>query len=213
MTNFLWDAKSQRYRYADTKRFLSREAMLSLSRRQIEATQNDVGVIAQLLIDRKISLRTWQEQTAYTLKLLHLRQSILARGGVEQMKSGDYLEVARTLKSEYGYLRQLTQDVRDGKLTAAQFKARVGMYSAKSRFSFDKAEQALKKKIGYQYMRRFLGATDKHCSDCIYYFGLGLRRIGELPMPTESCRCRSRCKCTVRYYREEEVAKETQSGR
>lgn len=208
MSDFLWDAKSQRYRYADTKRFLSREAMLSLSRRQIDATQNDIGVIAQLLIDRKISLATWQEQTAYTLKLLHLRQSILARGGVDQMKSGDYLEVARTLKSEYGYLRQLAQDVRDGKLTAAQFKARVGMYAAKSRVSFDKGEQSIKKKIGYQFMRRYLGATDKHCSDCIYYFSLGLQVIGGLPLPTEACQCRSRCKCSVRYFKENEVSKE-----
>jgi hypothetical protein len=207
MSDFLWDAKAQRYRYADTKRFLSREAMLSLSRRQIDATQNDIGVIAQLLIDGKISLRTWQEQTAYTLKLLHLRQSILSRGGVDQMKSGDYLEVARTLKGEYGYLRQLAQDVRDGKITAAQFKARIGMYSAKSRVSFDKGEQALKKKVGYQFMRRYLGATDKHCSDCIYYFSLGLKKIGELPLPTESCQCRSRCKCSVRYFKEDDVDK------
>lgn len=49
-------------------------------------------------------------------------------------------------------------------------------------------------------MQRHLGRTDKHCSECLDYAARGAVPVGELPLPTEQCSCRSNCLCRVRYF-------------
>lgn len=198
---FIWDAKAGRYRWAATGRYLSREAMLNLTRRQIDQTKRDLSTLGNLLTDRKISLATWQEESARALKSLHIRQAILARGGVDRMMANDYLTIARTLKEEYGYLRNFAGDIAGQGMSKAQFDARLAMYADKSRVSWELANRQNFADKGYTMMERQLGATDRHCGDCLRYASLGPQPIGWVPMPTQGCICRARCKCVVKYYR------------
>lgn len=196
---FIWDEKARRYKYAGTNRYLSREAMLNLTARQITQTKQDLATLGNLLTGGKISLATWQEETAKTLKSLHLRQAILARGGVDRMTANDYLQVGRTLKEEYGYLRNFAADTTTGQMSTAQFRDRLSMYADKSRVSYELANRQNHIDQGYVMMERTLGATDRHCGDCLRYAAAGPQPIGWLPMPTQGCVCRARCKCSVRY--------------
>lgn len=194
-----WDTKAGRYRYTDTKRFLSREAFLSITRRQIAYSENQLSNLNTKLINREITLRKWQTETAQLLKSLHVRQAILTKGGVDRMTDADYLRVGRSLRSEYKYLKGFAEDVKAGKLSEAQLRARSKLYLENSRGEIHRFEAVAAKEKGYQFMRRFLGRTDRHCADCLSYAALGVQRIGTIPLPTQDCACRARCKCRVEY--------------
>lgn len=199
MPGVRWDSKSGRYRYTDTGRFLSREAFLSITRRQISYSEKQLESLNTQLIKGELSLRRWQVETAEALKSLHLRQAILTKGGVDRMTDADYLRVGRSLRSEYKYLQNFAKDVKAGKLSEAQLRARSKLYLENSRGQVHRFEAVAAKEKGYQFMQRFLGRTDRHCSDCVGYAGLGIQEIGKLPLPTEGCACRANCKCRVKY--------------
>ena len=76
MNEFFYDPKSQRYRYADTRKFVSQAAVESLTQKAIAQTQRDLKTVGQLLIDRKINVAIWEETTAKTLKTLLLVSGI-----------------------------------------------------------------------------------------------------------------------------------------
>jgi hypothetical protein len=197
-SDFAWDVKSQRYRYRDSGRFVPREAMLNLQRGYVETVKKDLQTVGKLLADGKINLHTWQEATAKTVKSLHVNQAILGRGGVDRMTSADYLKVGRELRSQYQYLRQFAVDLTQGKLTRAQFEARLNLYANSSNLSHAASEQQNSIEAGFKYMRRKLHASES-CPDCIEYAARGIVEIGSLPLPKQNCQCGANCRCSVEY--------------
>jgi hypothetical protein len=199
--DFTWDARSRRYRYADSGKFVPREAMLNLQKGYVETIKGDLQTLGGLVADGKISLKTWQETTAQTIKTLHINQAILGRGGVDQMTPADYLAVGRELRSQYKYLRQFAVDLTQGTMTRAQFEARLNLYANSSNISFSQAQQQNSVDNGDRYMRRILHARES-CPDCIRYAAAGVVAIGSLPLPKQNCQCGANCRCSVEYLQE-----------
>jgi hypothetical protein len=54
-------------------------------------------------------------------------------------------------------------------------------------------------------MRRILDSQAQHCQDCLGYAAQGIVSIGTLPLPGQRCECGARCRCSVRYYRQQAV--------
>lgn len=206
---WLWDKKSGRYRDRSTGRYLSQQNLEALQRRHIAQIEKDINTIADLLLRGQISLATWQEATAKSLKTLHLHQLVLARGGVKQTTAADYLAVGRELRNQYTYLRQFATDLQRGysvndkgqqvPMTVGRFKARLSLYAKAGRISHEQGKQEVAKSQGKYFMQRFLGIAE-HCPSCPRYAAMGVRPIGGLPLPGVACECRSNCKCYVRYY-------------
>ena len=199
-SDFWWNFP--RGQYVTPERKPVKNAELDRLREQrIEQTKIELDALSAQLINGKINLETWQLEVAKLLRKLHVEQAILARGGADRMRKEDYLAVGRNLKEEYRYLRKLAQDVADGKLTEAEFRARVRLYAGRSRRSYSAMRQQNSKDDGYLYMQRFLDRIAVHCTECIALAAKGTQPIGSLPLPTEQCRCGGNCKCTVKYYR------------
>jgi len=196
--DFLWDSKAQRYRWKDTRRFVSQQAVNSLVRGRIEAGKQDLTTLANMLVTQKLDLKAWQKASAVTLRDLYVQQFWIGRGGLKAAQSEDYLAVARMLRGEYRYLKGFAQDILDGKVTEAQFKARIKMYSDKSRVAYEYGRQLSHIGNGANQMRRRLGIAE-HCPDCLRYEAMGWVAIGAVPLPTENCECRANCKCSVLY--------------
>lgn len=205
-----WDDKSGRYRDRSTGRYLSQQNLAALQRKHIAAIERDIQIIGDLLLRGQISLRTWQEATATSIKTLWLHQLILSRGGVKQATSSDYLAVGRELKQQYGWLKQFAIDLQRGyslsstgqqtPMTPARFKARLSLYAKAGRISYEQGKQEVAKSQGKLLMRRLLGITDRHCQNCLDYAAVGVRPVGTLPLPGVACSCRSNCLCRVVYY-------------
>lgn len=207
---WIWDARSGRYRDTSTGRYINTAQLEALSRRNIELIGRNINQLGEMLIQNQITLQSWQESTMQALKTMHLHQMVLAKGGTQQTYAVDYLQVGRTLKDEYNYLRSFAEDVQrgysfDGKgrqvpMTVARFRARLDLYVKRGVTSYHYGQQAKATEKGHGYMFRTLGATDRHCSDCVGYASRGVVSVGALPVPTESCQCRANCKCAVHYF-------------
>ncbi len=194
-----FDTATARYRNNTTGRFLSQRDALQLTERSIAAVSAELESQVQALAQGVTSLGDWQRQLATLLKQLHLGQFILGRGGIANTVPADFLEVGRILKSEYRYLEGFGRDLAAGRLSVAQATARARLYLAKSRLSFWAGQrQAQLRGPAVSEMRRILAPVD-HCTECVAYARAGWVPIGNLPLPTVDCSCRSNCRCTVQY--------------
>ncbi len=214
-----WDNRSARYRDKQTGRFLSQQNLERLQQRHIAAIGRDINTIGDLLLRGQISLETWQQATATSLKTLHLAQAALGSGGVNQMTSTDYLAVGRTLKEQYSYLRGFSEDINRGysisvgadgqrreiPMTSKRFKARLQLYTKAGGASFEYGKQETAKKQGMNFARRFVRSSHP-CSDCPRYARMGVQLIGVLPLPRTRCQCRGNCECVILYFKSLEDA-------
>lgn len=194
-----YDATLGRYRNAVTGRFLSQRDALQLTSKAVAAGQQEMASLTDQLANGLLSLPDWQRRVAQIIKEIHIGQYILGRGGVKTIVPADYLEIARILKAEYGFLDGFAKEIAQQRLSVAQVKARINLYIAKARLSywkgFAKGQQQAQKP---RQMRRHLSPAE-NCPDCIGYARAGWVPAGTLPMPTEDCQCGSNCKCIVEY--------------
>ncbi|KYC42103.1 hypothetical protein WA1_19070 [Scytonema hofmannii PCC 7110] len=201
---FQWEKGTNRYRNKTTGRFISKEAVYTLTQKRIENVKQDLGQIAQLLLDNKITLRSWQEQTAEVLKILHTQEYLLGVGGQKALKKSDYLEIGRELKNQYDYLRNFAVELTQGTITRAQFKARVDLYAEAAKVSFFRGEKVAAIRVGYTHAKRLLGIAE-HCSQCPQYAARGIVLIDEVIFPTQACDCGTRCHCRLQFLTLEEA--------
>lgn len=203
-----WNDKAKRYVDRATGRFLATNALEKLQRRNIGLIEADLQVVGNLLLDNKISLQTFQEAFAQTLKQLHLQQMVLARGGTQATTANDYLTVARTLKGEYEYLRGFAEDINRGysigkngqqiPLTVGRFRQRIRLYAKNGRLSYETGRQSNAMSQGQTYSWRILGDAE-HCASCLQYAAMGIQPNGVLPLPTLACECRANCLCRIEF--------------
>lgn len=196
---FTYDKRLNRFRYKDSGRLAPQSAVEALTRKRIDTIKQDLGTLNDLLVQRKLSLESWQQATAQTLKELHIENLLLGKGGLGNTTNLDYLAVGRQLKEEYRYLRGVADDLTQGKMTEAQFKARMDLYANKSRVSFEAGKQQARIESGLKSMRRHRGKTERSCADCVAYAAQGWQLIGSLPLPTVACKCGPNCDCWVEY--------------
>lgn len=191
---FSFDKRTQRYRYKDSGKFLSKEAVRNLTRKSIEHLKPDVRTITQQLIDREITVAQWEEQTRNVLRRLHTWQYTLGIGGIRNFTPSDRGVLNNILKKEWKYLRRLAKEINEGKLSEAQLLARVDLYVNNTDKSMSKAAFKAHKRAGYKWEQRIRTAMES-CQECINYETAGWQPIGTLPDPGEQCTCKANCKC------------------
>ena len=197
-TAFTWDTKSQRYRYKDSGKYVSAEAVRNLSEKYIDQLKDDLGTIADKLIQGKINVATWEETTAKALKELHINQFLLGRGGLKQVTSRDYGVIGAELKKEYQYLRGFSQDILAGKMTREQFRDRVSKYVDSSYGIYELGRAEAHRGAGYNWERRIRN-TAVSCDSCVVYAARGWQPLGTLSAIGSECECRARCRCHKEY--------------
>ena len=197
---FLWNSKNSQYQYVENSNLVSREAVQALSRSRIEAAKREIQQITADFLAGRLPFEEWQRRMTEIIKLAHIEQALLGRGGVDAMTQQDYASTQQTIQTENQFLQNFAREIASGNLTKKQIAARANLYAQRSRLSGETAIQQNYRDRGYLYMQRFLGAADKHCPDCPRYSALGVQPVGTLPLPTEQCQCRANCKCSVKYY-------------
>ena len=199
--SFFFDSKAGRFAFATLRRFVPSGIMNAISKYQRDDGARKVREAAQQLIEAKTTLTEWQKSMRSILKSQHLKEAMQAKGGAGKLTPKDYLAVSKELKKEYGYLRVFAQDIKDGKVSEKQFLARTQMYVTKARVSGEVMARENALTSGMTLMERILDSGGNSCAECRQYAAAGIKPIGELPLPTEACSCRSYCKCTVKYYK------------
>ena len=218
LSEFRYDPTSGRYRVregAGRGRFVSREAFLNQTQQYVERQKTELIALGDRLSSNAITLREFQRQAAGHLKEIHTGMAIIGRGGVERMRSEDWLQVGRNLRSQYYSgkdpitgqrygIKFLVQDLIDGKVSPAMLTARLGMFAESGKLTYFQMEQQTQVDSGKAYATRHLGPKD-HCNDCPGHERLVPIPIAQIIYPTTQCECKNRCGCNLRYYTIEEA--------
>lgn len=202
---FNFDPNTQRYRYTSGSRngqFVSAIRVQQLTVEAIALVRNDINTIGELLIAGRISVATWERETAIALRHLHTWNYLLGRGGQSQMSQSDYDRLSREMRSQYSYLRGFSNDLISTGMTEQQFRARLQLYSEAARGTYEEARNIAHGEAGYSWEKRLRTKTES-CDDCLRWAALRWQPFGTLPNRGERCECRARCGCYKIYAREQ----------
>ena len=201
--NFYFDRATQRYRDQETGRFISQSRMRSLLGGHINQVREDLTTIGELLINGRISLPTWEQETRTALKALHTSSYLLGIGGEANMSQRDYGILGQQIRSQYEFLRGFAEELINTGMSEAAFRSRLEMYAWAARGSHEMGKLEGHVRAGFTWERR-IRTKSNSCSPCISYAAAGWQPIGSLPHPTRDCECRANCGCYKRFSRGEQ---------
>lgn len=201
-SSWRYDPISGRYRGANG-RFLSQRAVEALVDGRINKLAAALRRYTDMLSRGDITLDQWQSSVREALKLTHVQAAIVGNGGKDTMVQADWGKIGQRLRREYAYLQGFARDLLDGRISSAMALARIGLYAEAVRGSYWEGATIRQGKQGYSLMRRILDSQAKHCQNCLDYAARGIVPMGSLPLPGERCACRSNCKCSVKYFRQQ----------
>lgn len=198
--DYRWNEIAARYIGANG-RFVPRSLVNAALEQTVTGSQIEMGLLSERLQSGSISLLEWRAGMAQQIKMLHVAQSALARGGWSQMTQSDWGWVGSEIKKQYQFLDRFAADIASGKQPLnGRFLQRAKLYANASRGMFEEMRR--------RYMRLFKGATEErrnlgvaeHCQTvdklegCVELAAKGWQPIGTLPRIGESP-CRTNCKC------------------
>lgn len=195
---WLWDGRIGRYRYKDTGRLAPRSAIDSLSRRYIQKIEAESIASVDDLLGGKIGFDRWQREQLERIKTVHAQQVMLGSGGYDRTSPEQFLELGRDLKNNhYPRFRAFAIEMSEGRLSAAQIKARLKQYYQASNSSYSKGNIASQVRSGIRLGRRELGGCGVSCAECIGYAGLGWLPLEKIVPIGVACSCGGNCCCRI----------------
>jgi hypothetical protein len=197
-----YDPVSGRYR-GENGRFPGQKAIEALIDGRVNNLSTMLKDYTRRLSDGFITIDQWQGSVREAIKMAHIQASVLGQGGRDAMSASDYGRVGQKLRQEYRYLERFVRDMLNGAVSSAHAINRVGLYAESVRSSYWEGTTVRQEQQGYSLMRRILDGQAVHCQDCIGYAQRGIVPIGSLPMPGQRCECRARCKCSIKYLRQQ----------
>ena len=155
------------------------------------------------LIDGSITIDQWQGSVREALKPAHIQATMVGAGGKAALSQAEYGRIGQKLRGEYAYLQKFAAGLLANSISAPMALARIGLYAESVRSSFWEGTAIRQGRQGYSLMQRILDSQAAHCQDCIDHAARGIVPIGSLPLPGQRCACRARCRCSVRYLRQQ----------
>jgi len=191
-------------RYRDERgRFLGKAAVERIVDGRIDKLEQSLKRFTRMLADGSITIDQWQGSVREAIKTAHIQAAIIGNGGRSGMGSAEYGLVGQKLRQEYAYLQNFANDLLGQRISKPMALARIGLYAQSVRGSYWQGSEIRQKGQGYSLMQRILDPQAQHCQDCLSYAARGIVPIGSLPLPGQRCECKARCRCTVRYFRQQ----------
>lgn len=202
-----WSYDRNTGRYRDERgKFLSQASVQKLVDGRIDKLEASLKRFTRMLNDGSITLDQWQGSVREAIKAAHIQAAIIGHGGKAGMGSTEYGRVGQRLRLEYDFLANFASDLLGGRISAPMALARIGLYAQSVRGSYWLGTEIRQQEQGYSLMRRILDDQAKHCEDCLRYAARGTVPIGSVPLPGQRCECGARCRCSVRYFRQQPQA-------
>lgn len=199
---FTFDPRSQRFRYTSgiyAGQFVSRKDVAEVIENNITRIKGDLATITNLLLENKITVATWEDAVSTTIKKGVVQSYLAGKGGTYQLKPKDKGILGQALGNEYGYLRQFSQAILDGELSAAQIADRANKYADSFHKYYERGRSEGHKNNGYRWELWVTSGSGMVCPDCMGYAMQRWQRIGSLPGIGTASSCRMRCRCHKEY--------------
>lgn len=193
-----FDAHTGRYR-DEAGRFVTDRAVRDAVDNLADLSSARIGALAQRVQSGTLALADFHQQVMAEVKAAHLAAGIAAHGGREQMAPADYGVIGRRIRDEYGYARQLAEDIASGAQPLdGRLIARAQMYGQASRGTFEAVRRRDERNRGNDEEMNVLHGGD-HCAVCPDLSGRGWVPIGSLPaIGSRPCRAHDRCTLAFR---------------
>ena len=199
-----WSYDRNAGRYRDEKgRFLNKVSVEKLVDARIDKLQTSLQSYTKMLVDGSITIDQWQASMREAIKDAHIQAAVVGYGGKNEMGSGEYGRIGQRLREEYAYLQNFAKDLLEQRVSGPMATARASLYAKSVRGSYWQGSELRQQQQGFSMMRRILDEQAQHCQDCLDYAARGIVSIGSLPLPGRRCECGARCRCSVRYYRQQ----------
>lgn len=203
--SFTWD--STEYQYRD---YIGRLVPRPAVRAALDDVLDDVAVEIEAASTELVKAAEEEEEDDDNLFLLwlsameaHIKTSnvvaaMLAVGGLAQLTEETRQATADRIKTQYEFLRDFADEIRDGLGLDERFVARSKMYGRSGTGTFEELTRLGAKLAGYTEERRHLASVNP-CARCIRYARMGWQPIGTLPNIGDACECMSNCQCSFEY--------------
>lgn len=204
MPSWAWDAKSARYRDQATGRFMAGDRVLELVQESIGNGYPAMDQLAGYVADGTINAATWETAMRGEIKGEYIRQYLLGRGGLEQMKPGDWGSIGGMLKEQYHpYLDDFRKAIESGALSEAQIAARSKMYINSAREAFERGRAVAEKVAGNDEVSWHVTAVE-NCDDCLAFQAMGWQAVADDPYGgaypgSGATACVTNCQCYLDY--------------
>ena len=196
----VYSAKTGRYIWADSKKFVSRAVISNLLDQEQVRLGTQLRAHTRLLAKNQITLPEWQTRMAIDLRDSHLRMGLLGSGGKSQIGSRQYGAIGYQLRQQYNYLDGFAHAIAKGNVSPKQALNRASQYADSIRLTFHRTEQITRGAEGFDEAMRMLDPQARHCSDCIAHSTNGKWvRASAVTIPGTNCKCGQHCRCKIVY--------------
>lgn len=198
-SDYGWNEAAGRYIDLSSGRFVPALEVRDALESVIDASSVRINLLAESLVDGRISLAEWQSGMLEQVKLAHVASAASARGGWAQMSQSDWGAAGQLIRTQYDYLRNFSNQIANGEqLLNGSALVRAGMYGDAARCTFEETRRRYEKLMnGMELERRVLGESD-HCEDCLDAADEGWQPIGILPAIGDSV-CLTNCHCSFEF--------------
>lgn len=197
METYYFNVKTQRYHHSSGSRkgqMIAGETVKKARENSIENNSKTIDKATDFLVQGKIDLPEWETRVAELLTEQHTISYLLGIGGERFIQDSDIDAINRRVKAELIYLRRLSEDYEQNRISAAMLQSRIKMFERSHHGTYEAAKQVSHARNGFTWEKRIMTKRE-NCYSCYIYALRGWQRIGTLPPPTVSCECRSNCGC------------------
>lgn len=201
LPGYVYDRRTGRFHGPlPSYKIISRATVMGLIQERIDHHGREIDRYTRALLEKRIGLQAWETAVAEQMKMLHLQQAALARGGWQNITPADKRRVTLLLKEQYKFLDKFARDIAAGRVSDAQIAWRAGLYPMAGRQSYWQAANAAAKARGLTQERRIAVGDGGTCSPCGQLAAKGWRKIGTLPAPGgPPCDGINNCRCEKEY--------------
>ena len=192
-----WNEGAGRYVDLASGRFISRQEAFEAVDRSIIALTEEAGDFLSGALTEGLPLEIFQRALMREVKLGYMMTYVTGRGGWEQMTARDWGLVGQQIKEKYAYIEGFMGRISSGEVSEEQVRQNMDMYFHNMVVGYWRGDREAQISSGKRYMIRHLNSRVP-CKDCPGY-AEHWEKIGDLPLPSEQCECRSACLCTVEY--------------
>lgn len=164
-------------------------------------TQSRFGIMdAALKVQQGGDVGAFYAALKEQVKLAHMANAALARGGFDNMTPRDWQRVTDKVASEFEFARGFVEDVARGRYgkpggeLSQGVLSRATQYAEASRSTYENEYREANKEAGRTQAMRVLAAAD-HCPGCVAAAGEWMDIDDVLPIG--DAECRHNCHCTL----------------
>ena len=138
--NWVWRETSKIYRNPRTRQSISKVRQVRLRDAFTDLQIANIDPINSGLFSGRLSLQQWRNRMGDAVRDVNLAQYMFGRGGINAMTEDDVLAVTSLVNEQKRFLNNFAEDIRRGRLTEKQIRARAELYMESSSQSFERGK-------------------------------------------------------------------------